>query len=186
MPKVRTLSIASSTLVVAALTACGSSGTETTVATSPPVTTSIDSPPPAAEFEGVNPCDLLTSDEVESTIGVAGLTGEWQPNEDATIIGCNWGDGPGSVSAALTVGLDTRFLTVGRTLDSVEGHEVKLEQSDEDSCGLTVEFSNDRRLMLGFVQSAQQVKAEKNPSDEVWCDRTLTLVKAAIPRLGWQ
>ncbi|MFD4181120.1 DUF3558 family protein [Rhodococcus sp. NPDC058514] len=186
MPITRTVSVACAALALTPLAACASGESEPTVATYSAATTTVESVPQDAAFEGANPCDLLTSDETEAATGIPGLTGEWQPNEDSTIIGCNWGDGPGSISAAMSVGVDTRFLTIGRTLDTMDGHEIKIEQADETSCGLAVTFGGDRLLLLGFVPTARQIKSEKNPTEEMWCDRTLTLVKAALPRLGWQ
>ncbi|MFI6432212.1 DUF3558 family protein [Rhodococcus oryzae] len=185
MPVARTASVTCSVLAVAALVACGSAEPEPIAVTTTPSTTTVESVPPDPAFEAADPCDLITSNDVEGATGVEGLSGEWLPNEDATIIGCTWGTGPGSVNNVLTVGLDTRFLTIGRTLDTVNGLKIKVAHADKDACTLNVELSGDRRLGVEFLPSTQQKKAEKNPSDEMWCGRTLDLVKAALPRLNW-
>ncbi|MFD4181119.1 DUF3558 domain-containing protein [Rhodococcus sp. NPDC058514] len=179
------------TLALPMLTACGADEEVTSVAepttqattrTAEPEPTVAPSPPLA----GVDPCALLTDNEVAAATAVDGIVGRFHPVTSANVIGCEWGDGgPGSAGVTFLVA-DSEFgADTTRAYGEVGGRPITLDRGRHDSCVLTVRFSDDRRISVSLAPTTEHLLAQPAPLGELVCQRTLELTKSAVTRLGW-
>lgn len=181
------------TLTLAALTACtaGEGGTPTAASTTQTTTRSTEPEPTAVvvasspALAGIDPCALLTNEEVAAATAVDGIEGRMPPVISANVIGCEWGSGPGSAGIAFLIANSDLGSDEQRTYGEIDGRPITLKQGRHDSCTLAVGLSDGRRMSVSLAPTTEHLKAQPEPLGELVCERTLELTKTSISRLGW-
>ncbi|MBC7300850.1 MAG: DUF3558 family protein [Nocardia sp.] len=168
---------------------CGSdeSGSDTTV--SAPIVAVEGEPASAipAEFEGLDPCTLLTGEEARDAIGAPSIGAPERivaPGQTGSMAACSWKPPEESLGVYLSLATPPTMPLADqeKTWTDEIGHPARARPMS-GACHVYVWYSSDRMANLRIYLPEEQ---RASSLDNGLCDRSKPLIKQVFAKIPWK